>query len=117
MRKSKKGDPQLTIEQALDDARSRVLDRVQKAGTVATVRYKLQTIARYKELHNNRHPKEDGLTPFTKTLEGADVEVVSVRVTAQGEWDYDHKQSDMSELRDKLDDGSNIVRAFAPRVC
>jgi len=48
------------LKGALDDARATVLTRIKSAGTLTTARYKLQTIARYKELHKNRHPKEDG---------------------------------------------------------
>lgn len=110
-RASKNGDPSVKVKAALDAARRRTLERVRASGTVAKTKFRLMTIARYKELHDNRHPREDGHTTMRKTLDGEEVEVVAVRVTPAGEWEYNIEESDRFELRDMMDDGKQILRA------
>jgi hypothetical protein len=97
------------FQQALDAARKKALDLVKTAGNVTRTRYKLMTSERYKTKYG-KTPKEAGLSTFEKKIDGIMLEVVAVRVTPEGEWEFDVEEAARTELKESIDDGSNVLR-------
>ncbi|CAK0845776.1 unnamed protein product [Prorocentrum cordatum] len=91
-------------------ARQRSIEMHQSAGTVNRSKFRVMTVQRYKDTHNDRTPEDDGLDTCMQYHKGKLEEVVLLATMAEGEWEMDIEDRMETIKKEVIDDGKNVIR-------
>ena len=86
----------------LDDVIKKTLELVNSTGNVIRAKYKAMTRQRFKDLHNDQEPEALGVQVVHKKVEGELTEIAIVRVSPDGEWEYDLEDHEKAETRSPM---------------
>ena len=64
---------------------------------------------RYAETHDGRFPEEDGVEMVERRIDGKLQKVVLVKVSPEGEWDFDVVDRQRARLTEYHDDGTTTA--------
>ena len=99
------------VHQGIQSAYKTAVSFYKDMSSVRRTRFKRQTIQRYEETHNQQSPYEKSEVIVNELFEGKMQDVVLLRVTADGEQEFDVEDREGARLDELHDDGSAVVRA------
>eukprot|EP00969_Alexandrium_andersonii_P082649 3643547-Alexandrium_andersonii.AAC.1 len=74
------------VEEDFASVRKSVVESLKESSTADASEYKCMTIERYKELHNGKHPTDDGHQTTHRFHKGKICECVLIALQNEGEW-------------------------------
>jgi hypothetical protein len=97
------------LRNGLMEVRKRVVELMKSFGDRLVTKYRVMSVERDKETHNNRTPAQDGHHVFTRKINEADVEVVMFKSLPEGEWDLENFEELRVQQTETIDDGQALA--------